>query len=273
MLIANEDIQVLTKMGLTFRQAKIYLVLIRSGLTTAKTLAALSNVAKQDVYQTILALYEKGLVEKTVTKPAKFKAIPVKNAIEILRKLERKKAAETNKEAKKLIDKFNASNGRVATQEQQPKYSIISKREFYFNSHRIISITKTSFDIVDLAKNFRTVAATYLDEIIRTTQRGVRYRVLTESAPQELLPAKLQSLVEEGLIEIRYAGKPPEIAIAIVDKEKTFLGPLKGSDLNEEILYSTSPTLLITLQMLFDLMWSNAKEATWATKTVRLVAN
>jgi DNA-binding MarR family transcriptional regulator len=83
-MIANEETQTLSNLGLTISQATIYLSLIKFESATVKALCRVSSIARQDIYQALSDLYELGLVERIVDKPLRFRAIPIKNALEIL---------------------------------------------------------------------------------------------------------------------------------------------------------------------------------------------
>ena len=55
-------IQVLMKLGLSFVQAKIYLVLVGLGEADVKTVSLVSSVSRQEVYRVMPQLLEAGLV-------------------------------------------------------------------------------------------------------------------------------------------------------------------------------------------------------------------
>jgi sugar-specific transcriptional regulator TrmB len=84
MQIHEEYVKVLAKLGLTHNQAKVYVALLSLKNATARSAQKLSNVARQDVYQVLSELGEKGLIEKILAKPEKFRPIPVNEAISIL---------------------------------------------------------------------------------------------------------------------------------------------------------------------------------------------
>jgi sugar-specific transcriptional regulator TrmB len=84
MLIPEEYIEILAELGLTHTEAKIYMNLLCLKRATANNIHRKSNVARQEVYRILSDLQEKGLVEKVIDKPTKFKPIPASDAISIL---------------------------------------------------------------------------------------------------------------------------------------------------------------------------------------------
>jgi sugar-specific transcriptional regulator TrmB len=54
----DEDIETLKKLGLNGVQAKAYLTLLKIGPSKANEIAKASNVARPDIYRTIIKLQE-----------------------------------------------------------------------------------------------------------------------------------------------------------------------------------------------------------------------
>ncbi|MEM4733518.1 MAG: helix-turn-helix domain-containing protein, partial [Candidatus Bathyarchaeia archaeon] len=77
----KEDVQTITKLGLTTSQVKVYLSLLQQKKATAKTISNFSKIARQEVYRVLSDLYEKGLVEKIIAKPTEFKAVPIEDCL------------------------------------------------------------------------------------------------------------------------------------------------------------------------------------------------
>jgi sugar-specific transcriptional regulator TrmB len=89
LLIDEESVQSLSRLGLSTSQVKVYLALLELEKATAKTIAKHSKVARQEAYRVLAELQEKGLVEKIIEIPTKFKPIPIEDCIYLL--IERKK--------------------------------------------------------------------------------------------------------------------------------------------------------------------------------------
>ena len=61
MLVQEETVQTLVNLGLTVLQAKVYLSLAKSGVSTGRATAKAAKVASQDVYRVLIELQEKGI--------------------------------------------------------------------------------------------------------------------------------------------------------------------------------------------------------------------
>ena len=67
----------------------MYLALCRYGTLNTKELSKCTKTAQTDTYRVLTKLQGKGLVEKIIRTPAKFKAVPIETSIESL--LDKKK--------------------------------------------------------------------------------------------------------------------------------------------------------------------------------------
>jgi CRP-like cAMP-binding protein len=77
MELRDECVQTLTLLGLSFNQARVYIALAQSPMSNAQSISMVSKVAREHVYRTMNSLQKLGLVEKIITIPTKYKAIPI----------------------------------------------------------------------------------------------------------------------------------------------------------------------------------------------------
>jgi HTH-type transcriptional regulator, sugar sensing transcriptional regulator len=80
-LITDEDVKTLAFLGLTERQAKIYLALLQNGRSNAETISKLSMVHRQEIYKIAGYLQKIGLVEVEVNSPTLFSAVSPDEAL------------------------------------------------------------------------------------------------------------------------------------------------------------------------------------------------
>ncbi len=72
----NEALQYLIQLGLTRIQAKIYLTLLLYGKAEARIIAHWSKSPRTEVYRALNELQENGLVDRELSCPLKFIAVP-----------------------------------------------------------------------------------------------------------------------------------------------------------------------------------------------------
>lgn len=83
----RDKVDLLVRLGVAPNQAKVYLALTGTSPSTANQISKATGIAPEVVYRAIPKLQEKGLVEKEITSPAKFQAIPIKLVQETTRLL------------------------------------------------------------------------------------------------------------------------------------------------------------------------------------------
>lgn len=79
-------VELLQELGLKEYQAKSFVALSRLPHGTAKEISEISDVPRTRVYDAVQVLEEKGLVEIQTTTPKQFRAVPIAEAAETLRK-------------------------------------------------------------------------------------------------------------------------------------------------------------------------------------------
>jgi sugar-specific transcriptional regulator TrmB len=77
MFIEEDEIRLLEDVGFTKTQAKLYMTLLGFEETDGRTISAKAKIPRQEVYRTLDELEKKGLVEKVISSPYKFKATPL----------------------------------------------------------------------------------------------------------------------------------------------------------------------------------------------------
>lgn len=86
MKLDEENIRALSNLGLHRSEAKVYLILDKTGIERASVIAQMAQVSRPDVYRALSNLYELGFVERIISNPMPFKSIPIKDAVSILLK-------------------------------------------------------------------------------------------------------------------------------------------------------------------------------------------
>ena len=102
----EKDIKTFVELGLSHVETKIFLTLIQSGTLKVETISKLSNISRGDVYRNLSKLQNDGLVEKQISRPAMFSAIPINDAIEGLINRQKIKQKKIQLEAANLLNKY-----------------------------------------------------------------------------------------------------------------------------------------------------------------------
>ena len=97
--LKDKDVGIFTRLGLTNRQAEVYLTIFKLGQTTVGACAKTMQIARAEIYRAISTLEKIGLVKRVIASPTIFRAIPIADGLSIPEKgfadIRRRKTADT----------------------------------------------------------------------------------------------------------------------------------------------------------------------------------
>lgn len=182
----------LMNIGLTKNEAKTYLALLPSEMTTAGELVKLTGIADSKIYYLLDSLQKKGLIVLQEGIPKKFVAISPVEALENLR-------VKFNKEYNTKISQLDRL-GKILTpiykdNENSPKIAYILK-----GKHNVINQAKRLIDeatssIIIMAPNLEIFYL--LEKSIKTIQeriRDVTLGLFHRNLPKEQVPFQFQAI-------------------------------------------------------------------------------
>ena len=262
MLVQQEDAQTLLRLGLTSSQAKVYLALVNLGKASGKTVWKCSGVARQDVYRVLTELQEKGLVEKTIAKPAGFKPVPMQDGLEILLKRKNKEYGEIEEKTKQFLQKLKETEKEPEiTQEDSEFYLIPAKEASLQKMKKCLATAQKNADFVGSWKRIQQIASLQKDDLLKAASRGVKLRFVTTIPDNSEASAKAPLDVLKLGYEVRFAAPfSPEASMAILDGKEVLVSTeaKKPFYLDSPLLWSNNDSFALAMQHYFDLMWEKA---------------
>ena len=261
MLIAEtcDDTQVLTRLGLTPLQAQVYLTLVKTGKATIKTISSASKIDRANVYRIMPQLQKLNLIEKMLTNPTFYKALPIQDGISLLLEDKAKEYEEIKKKTKELLERQKRENEAcIAGDECQFALVPIGKLT-YRKIDEMLALTHQSYDILcywrDLARQMDTI----YPKIRGVLEKGVEVRQIFFLQENEQLPEELMSLHKYGVFEIKYTRIPPKSTLTIYDNKQAFL-TLFPCGHNTPSLWINNSGIVSIIQDHFELMWKKASD-------------
>lgn len=262
--VQDEDIEALTSLGLTMLQATVYLTLVEAGNSTIKDIAKTAGVARQDLYRITSELQERGLVEQIITKPITYKAIPLKNGVNVLLDELQRKRIEAQTEATELIKRYKNKQDTTKNEAEENQCLLVTGK------NAVIIKEKTMFDnaqknvkIITSNKRFTQRLYFLAEEPKNTTAETLKIQVIMDKGE----PENYQDLIEEVLksykgklsFEAKYTPKPPPTVMAIIDKKEVIIIASPSKALTDSpALWSNNPSLVEIAHGYFEMMWHKA---------------
>ena len=256
--------KVLHELGLTFSQAKLYVALLSfSDAATASAISTFSNVARQDVYHVMNELQEIGLIEKVISNPIKFRAVPIADATSFLigKRGDRTKALV--EESTALLDKFPSKSSKTEAQ-TEIQFILIPKGETLVR--RVEKALKTAdrrILVVTPWREFTQWTFTLHKRWRQTLNRGVRVNWITENQSQTS-GANLEmidSLTRNATFKLRTLPPAIDVRLSVFDGREVFIAANASVNAAEfPALWTNSPTMISTLEDYFRMKWKLAAE-------------
>ncbi len=269
MLFQHEDIRLLTQIGFTETQAKLYLALLSIGKTDAKNLSKQANVPRQAAYRTLGELQEKGLVERRISLPQEYKAVPLQDGLAIMISSKANEYATILDDAKEFLLRYDAQKEHEIISEKEYNISIIEGKEI------IIKKTKHTIDNLQLSIS---VCSTYqrwlrfnqeiLENVEDALAKGVKCRMVLEKTEGTIsFPKELKPILTHPNYEVRLVRNCLKINASIFDDKEASFSFYPAKSLSESpMIWTNHPSLLVGFQTHFEKLWLESEKVDFKGK-------
>jgi len=151
-----EDVNVLMELGLSSRQARTYLTILKLREAKAKTIADYSAINRQDIYRIIEELEQIGLVQRTISLPTTFSATPLSETAKLLLSQKTAELINLHKKTKQLTKKYQITNSSLTNQlNKKLQIGTIFEADRAKKYVQTIQSTYQSLDMVTSWKRFK----------------------------------------------------------------------------------------------------------------------
>ena len=230
----EESLNTLTGLGLKFVQAKVYLALVKSGPTCVREISDLSKVPRTDLYRILEELEKKGLAERIIATPTKFKATPLVDCINMLLQRRREESLELEKKALKLQHDNQMAISVESSAKSKTEFILVPSNRVMEKMANNIDSSQKSLDVVLSFKRFSHVVFIYIEKIQEALSRGVKCRFVVEKDEKEQLSLKYTELCGKNTsCRVKSVAAAPQTIFAIFDQKAVFIIESSPSSLEE----------------------------------------
>ena len=259
--LGKEEIQILVDLGLTALQARAYLALSSQKTASLKLISKKSNIARQDVYRIMPLLEKIGLVEKIISTPVTYKAIPIKDGVSILLQRKTTEYADLQDRVDEMVNNFQNGFYKSGIQPDDSQFLVISEKKLLY---------KTLGEKNNLVKKSLLVAGTWestrvvlfdseLEKFKKALKKGVKIRWITEDHEEDPSTLKtLEMLKKNPLFEIRYFAAPIPLQAAIYDEKEVTMCIALSPSPDVTSIWSNNSMLLRVAMNYWEEIWNAA---------------
>ncbi len=256
----NEAVKALNSIGLTLVQAKVYLAIVKASPATILSIAKLSKVPRTDIYRITSELQEIGIVEKTLTVPAEFHALPIHDATDLLILRRKEEIAEIERIRKDLLLNFKKKSANAIRDERHQFFLLRGRAIFKRYQEQVKNACKTC-DIVTTPGRFLRILTLSGDLHKLKMNEGVVFRVITRKPVDEKAFFRcIGNLAKHTRLQLKYTSDPIGTIASIYDNKAVLIG-IHNEDaegwLNVPRIYTTNPVMVKITQNYFENLWNN----------------
>ncbi|MCW3998632.1 MAG: hypothetical protein NWE93_00140 [Candidatus Bathyarchaeota archaeon] len=253
----GSDINLLTKLGLTTLQAQVYFMLTQTEEATIKTISNVLKIDRANLYRIMPQLQKLNLVEKTLSNPTLFNALPLEDGISMLLEQRAKEYREIKEETNELLLR-NKREHRESTANDECQFAFVPDGKL--SMRRIGEIENSTQKTFDLICYWTCCEFEKNDKIhpgfIKLMKKGVQLRQLAYIKDNDEIPKKPLRIQKYANFNLRFTRTPPKTTISISDSKQALLTVFPY------LLKSGTPSLFVSnsgivsiLQDYFELMW------------------
>jgi sugar-specific transcriptional regulator TrmB len=264
MLIREDDVETLTGLGLTERQAKLYLALHRLGVSKVEAISKESKIHRQEIYRVVSGLQELGLVERKVITPTMFGAIPIDEALHILFDRKNKELNAIRRKARRLTEHLSRIDSQIAPPPKGSYFNIISGGEHSRKFKEATDNAQKCINLITNCERFRLSFSILHDSIKTALKRGVLIQVITEKPASGTFPTWVAQILasNNSNLKLKSIAGPPSVCSVVYDNFEVALCINEFLDFRGAHLWSNNQSFVTLYQAYFDSEWVKAGKVT-----------
>ncbi|MCW4011011.1 MAG: hypothetical protein NWF05_10395 [Candidatus Bathyarchaeota archaeon] len=217
----EKSIQTLMRLGLTNYQGRVFMALEVLGTSVIKEISFWSGVPRSKVYEALDGLTKMGLVNKVITAPTAFEAIPLCDAFSLLLERKIEDYRDLRVETSSMLDDFNQKRLNSENKKTSNITLISDIGSIIRLTKRNIESTETRIDMVVSWKKFLQRSPLLSEEVFRAYNRGVRMRFAIQRPNNEAsLKAGIKSVGFPDSIEYRFFPFTPPAMCTLFDNKR-----------------------------------------------------
>jgi sugar-specific transcriptional regulator TrmB len=257
----DETVETIVNLGLTVLQARVYIALSKFGTQTGRAAAKAAKVAPQDVYRVLDELQEKGLVEKIISKPNRYRAAPVNQGLSMLLHDRNEQTHKLKRAVFEICKKFEYRE-EVGDDDVTKEFALLPAQNKAINKD--INLFETAHSSLELINSFQESMALHeyhFKREVKALKMGVIIKEILSVNNGKNKPSNefLKLAALKPAYQVRYVNSPKPTKLIIKDQREVLVSTKwTANTLQQPVLWSNNPILVQIIQQWFDAMWEKS---------------
>ena len=192
----------LIQLGLNNYESKIYVALVREGISTAKNISEITKIPYGKVYEIINSLSKKGFITIFPTKPIKCQAVPPREVIANIRKTTYEKLESIEKTMINVLEPLFLTNKKTSTDPKNVFWVVHGRANINKKIEEIILNSKKNVNIITTENGIKRLVF-YKDLLKKAKEKGASINLLCRTTKDNM--DDINSLKE--ICNIKYSDK------------------------------------------------------------------
>jgi sugar-specific transcriptional regulator TrmB len=254
--------QVLINLGLTLKQARVYLAIAESGPSRIMEISKKSKVARPDVYPALEKLQQLGLSEKIIKNPTAYRAIPLKEGLSLLLEMKANQYEKLKADTETLRNIIETKKQKDAIQTANSQFVLIPEGKAVIDRiANAIEKVQLTMDLVLSWKRFsRGISDTFAEEIENAWAKNVKTRFIIERPSRSTTSEQMiQYCLEKPSCQLRFMQDHAKVVFGVYDKKEVFIITISETDLQSSpALWSNNDAMICLASNHFEMLWRKA---------------
>ncbi|MDR0492050.1 MAG: hypothetical protein LBH74_00185 [Nitrososphaerota archaeon] len=253
----SDESRILSELGLTINQTKVYLALLRlSTASKAISIFKVSGVARQDIYRVLRELQQIGVVEKVITKPTRFRAVEPKKATTILIEKKKENFHRLNRRAEEFANKVCERYNPTPNYHEKDQIVLITEKQSIIRKiQESIERTQNTVDSLTPSRELSPWLTSVEESIKIAKDKGVKIRWITKKTVNDKDPTKLLVYSDQTNAKLEDI-MPPRAQFFIFDGKEIILSFEESNFAEAPVLWTNSPSVIVLARNYFETYWN-----------------
>jgi Predicted transcriptional regulators len=260
---SSEEINALVNLGLSGRQARVYLALLKTGEAKARTVATLTMIDRQEIYRLLDSLQQLGLIRQNVSAPISYLATPIDEVIPLLLDQKRGELNSISRKANHLIKKINEPSYFAPLPIQlKPSFGVVIERDGGRRYQKAVEESKRSIEVITSWLRFKKFCFLEEAQLKSALKNGVMLCIATEKPQSHNLPKWVETAtLRHPNFKLKTMSRLPDAAVTTFDKTLAAIAFNVSTSLTRGPTFWTTNTQLCAFcNAYFNEVWAKVTE-------------
>lgn len=236
---------------------EVYMRLLLIGPSKASTVARDLGINRADVYRRLNRLAQDGMVSATLTRPARYEAVPPERLFQVLESRFTRRLHQVRHLRAELEPAMLALQQAQGEASRSGSFRVLQGRQVV-HDHMVRLVQEARAEVLLVHTQPAALDLAREAALLATRQRaGASMRMV-------MAPQVGDRLLAEAPERLRFLDLDQEMCFALVDGQEAVLGAVldpstRAATAQDVALWTDAPSVVATHRMLFDRLWAEAE--------------